>query len=166
MRWTRPHALIAVAAPLALGAVLMSAIPGVANACSRPPPPPWRVLAQDGGPDVWIGRVTSITPNLNPLRNERLEVNQSTATIEQVETVLGQPPARYEYVGATSSKAIDGSDYYWCGPWMNVEVGEAILLIDNPAGVYIYRLGQPDEIARLQSYSYPSELMSRLESYQ
>ncbi len=49
---------------------------------------------------------------------------------------------------------------------MNVDIGEDLLLIDDPSGVYIYRLGQPDEIARLQSYPYPAELMSKLEPYQ
>lgn len=144
----------------------LSGTPGVADACGRPPPPPWHLLAREDGPAVWIGRVTSITPNLNPFRNERLEVNQSTAAIERIDTILGDPPERYEYVGATGSRTLDGSDYYWCGPRMNMEVGEAVLLIDDPAGVYIYRIGQPEEVARLRSYPYPSELMSRLEPYQ
>lgn len=145
---------------------VLTAAPNQASACGRPLPPPWHMLAREGGPAVWIGRVTAIKPKLRPFRNERLEVAQSTATIEQVETILGLPPERYEYVGATSSRAIDGSAYYWCGAWMNVDIGEDLLLIDDPSGVYIYRLGQPDEIARLQSYPYPAELMSKLEPYQ
>ena len=154
-------------ASLAAGVLLatLPLMPGVAQACGRPPPPPWHVLTGEAGPAVWVGRVTSITPNPAPLRNARLEVIQSTATIERLEAIHGEPPVLYEYVGATSSRAIDGSNYYWCGPRMTVEAGDVVLLIDDPLGIYIFRGSQAEDMSQLESYRFPPEVISRLESY-
>ncbi|WP_156893881.1 hypothetical protein [Brevundimonas aveniformis] len=155
-------------AKLAAGVVLaaLALNPSVADACARPPPPPWHVMEMQPDRAIWVGRVTSVTPNPAPLVNARLEVAQSTARIERLEVIHGAPPALYEYVGATSSRALDGSTYSWCGPWMSIEPDEVVLLIDDPAGVYILSLAQPEVVARLESYQFPPDVISRLETYQ
>lgn len=49
---------------------------------------------------------------------------------------------------------------------MTVEPGAVVLLIDNPFGIYIFSVAQPEDMSRLESYRFPPEVISRLESYQ
>lgn len=140
--------------------------PSIAQACGRPPPPPWHILTGENGRDVWVGRVTNVTQNPTPFRGERALVYEATATIERLEIIHGAPPELYSYTAVAKYEVIDGPEYLLCVFGMAVKEGEVVLLIDDPYGVYTYDVSQSDYVSQLEFLRFPPEVLSRLEAYQ
>ncbi len=145
---------------------MLALAPGIAQACGRPPPPPWHILTGENGRDVWVGRVTNVTRNPTPISSERVLVYEATATIERLEIIHGTPPEVYSYTAVATYEVIDGSSLLLCVFGMAVKEGEVVLLIDDPHGVYTYDLSNRDYVSRLEFLRFPSDVMSRLEAYQ
>jgi hypothetical protein len=141
---------------ICLLALSVTIFPNNALACGRPPLLPWRMLVSDDGPPVWIGRVSSVTPNHTAYRNRDFEVRQSTANIETLEALHGSAPNVYEFVGYTNVRVRNRSAGPWCGPAMTLAPGDIVLIIpDDTFGDYV-----------LKPADSPPEIISKLESYQ
>lgn len=156
------HASVLLATLMAV----LTLAPSIAQACGRPPPPPWHILTGESGRDVWVGRVTNVTQNPTPIRGERVLVYEATATIERLEIIHGTPPEVYSYTAVAKYEVIDGSNLLLCVFGMAVKEGEVVLLIDDPHGVYTYDLSNRDYVSRLEFLGSPPDVMSRLDAYQ
>ncbi len=141
-------ALIIAFALAALGAA-------PAWACIPEPPPHWPSLLRADGPALFIGRVTAVDTLPEPHRTATLEITESKATIERLESVQGQPKPSYALTAAENVRRLDNYSGMVCVDFQRVKVGDLVLGMEAPNGAL--RLFEPQQI--------PPEFTSRIEAY-
>ena len=126
-----------------------------ALACIPEPPPHWPSILQADGPALFIGRVTTVVRLPEPRHTATLEVIESRATIERLETVQGQPKSTYALTAAESVRRLDDYGGMVCVDFQRVKAGDLVLGMETPIGAV--RLFEPQQI--------PPEFTSRIEAY-
>lgn len=142
--------------PVAVAALALGASPALA--CIGEPPPPLPLVAP-GGPALLIGRVVQVEADPTPERTAVFEIFRSTATVQRLETLQGEPDASYAVTGADRVRVLTQPAPMYCGDFQLLKVGEVVFGMERPDGsLRTFRLEQtPREfLARLEAYRSPT----------
>ncbi|MCZ4106971.1 hypothetical protein O3U67_02635 [Brevundimonas diminuta] len=138
---------------IAFALATLGAVP--AHACLPEPPPLWTSILRSGGPALFIGRVTTVEPLAEPRRTATLEISESKATIERLETIQGQAKSLYTLTAAENVRRLGDYTGMVCVDFQRVKVGDLVLGMETSNGAV--RLFEPQQV--------PPEFTSRIEAY-